>query len=237
MSADLSHADEVQRQMTADIAHELRSPLTVITGYLEGLRDGVIKPSPARFAALYDEAQQLTRLVEDLRTLSLADAGRLSLARQRIAAAALLARVVAALAHRAAQAGIELQICPGDAGTPDVDVDPERILQVLANLVSNALRHTPAGGAITLSATRHDASVLIQVADTGQGIPADVLPHVFERFYRGEASRSQQGEESGLGLAIARSIVEIHGGTIAAASAGPGQGASFTVRLPVAVSS
>jgi signal transduction histidine kinase len=173
------------------------------------------------------EAQHLKRLVEDLRTLSLADAGELPMQPERLAPRALLDRLAAAYAPQA----IERQIALGVAAAtelPAIEVDPERMIQVLGNLVTNALRHTPAGG---LSAQAQGAHVILAVADTGEGIPADMLPHIFDRFYRGDPARSQQDGESGLGLAIAKSIVEAHGGTIAAASA-PGQCTTFTVTLP-----
>jgi signal transduction histidine kinase len=234
MSADLARSNELRREMTADIAHDLRTPLTVITGYIEALRDGVLKPTPARFETMHNEAQRLKRLVEDLRTLSLVDAGELPMQRQRVAPRALLDRLTAAYAPQAAARHITLAVSAASEA-PDVLVDPERMAQVLGNLVSNALRHTPAGGRIDLSARVQGARVALVVADTGEGIPADALPHVFDRFYRGEASRSQQDGESGLGLAIAKSIVEAHGGTIAAAST-PGQGTTFTITLPGAVS-
>jgi len=230
MSADLARSNELRRQMTADIAHDLRTPLTVITGYIEALRDGVLKPTPARFETMHSEAQQLKRLVEDLRTLSLADAGELPMQRQRVAPSALLDRLAAAYAPQAAARQITLAVSAASE-TPDVLVDPERMAQVLGNLVSNALRHTPAGGRIDLSAQAQGTRVTLVVADTGEGIPADALPHVFDRFYRGDAARNQQDGESGLGLAIAKSIVEAHGGTIAAAST-PGHGTTFTITLP-----
>ena len=232
MSADLARANELRRQQIADIAHDLRTPLTVITGYIEALRDDVLKPTPARFEAMNNEAQHLKRLVEDLRTLSLADAGELPMQRERIAPRALLDRLAAAYAPQAAERQIVLDVSAAP-DVPDVDVDPERMVQVLGNLVTNALRHTPAGGRIDLSAQARGTHVALAVADTGEGMPADVLPYVFERFYRGDPARSQQDGESGLGLAIAKSIVEAHGGTIAVAST-PGYGTIFTITLPIA---
>jgi two-component system, OmpR family, sensor histidine kinase BaeS len=232
MSADLARANELRRQQIADIAHDLRTPLTVITGYIEALRDDVLKPTPARFEAMNNEAQHLKRLVEDLRTLSLADAGELPMQRERVAPRALLDRLAAAYAPQAAERQIVLAVSAA-SDVPDVDVDPERMVQVLGNLVTNALRHTPAGGRIDLSAQALGTRVALVVADTGEGMPADVLPYVFERFYRGDPARSQQDGESGLGLAIAKSIVEAHGGTIGVAST-PGHGTIFTVTLPIA---
>jgi two-component system, OmpR family, sensor histidine kinase BaeS len=231
MSTDLAKASELRQQMTADIAHELRTPLTVMAGYIEALRDGVLQPTPERFEAMNLEAQQLKRLVDDLRTLSLADAGELPLARQAAAPRALLERVMGAFSPRAAQAGVALVIAAGEA-LSDLNVDPERLVQVLENLVENAIRHTDAGGEIVLSGRSEGADVLLEVRDNGRGIAPEVLPHVFDRFYRGESARSGQGGESGLGLAIAKSIVEAHGGSITADSPGLGQGATFTVRLP-----
>jgi signal transduction histidine kinase len=231
MSTDLAKATELRLQLTADVAHELRTPLTVLAGYIEALRDGVLKPTPGRFEAMNLEAQQLKRLVDDLRTLSLADAGELTLSRQAIAPLALLQRVEAAFSPRAVEAHIALQVT-FDGQLPPVNVDPERIVQVLENLVSNAIRHTDEGGKIVLSARSAGRDVLMTVQDSGSGIAPEVLPHVFDRFYRAEPGRAAEGGESGLGLAIAKSIVEAHGGSITADSAGVHKGAAFTVRLP-----
>jgi two-component system sensor histidine kinase BaeS len=231
MSTDLAEATELRQQMTADIAHELRTPLTVIAGYIEALRDGVLKPTPDRFEAMSLEAQQLKRLVDDLRTLSLAEAGELPLTRQGTAPRALLERVEAAFSPQAEQAHIALTV-DADENLPELNVDPERLVQVLENLVGNALRHTDQGGEIVLSARAERADILLAVQDSGRGIAPEALPHVFDRFYRGEAGRAAEGGESGLGLAIAKSIVEAHGGSITVRSPGVGQGATFTVRLP-----
>lgn len=230
MSADLAFANQQRRQMTADIAHDLRTPVTVMAGYLEALRDGVLPPSPERFEILYEESQHLQRLIEDLRTLSLADAGELSLQRQPTEPVALLQRIAARYRHQAEQQGIAIEVRAAK-DLPEIEVDSERLTQVLSNLVSNALRFTPTDGTITLSVTRAGATVLLRVADTGQGIPPDALPRIFDRFFRVDNARAQSQGESGLGLAIAKAIVEAHGGTISAASP-PGQGATFTIRLP-----
>jgi signal transduction histidine kinase len=231
MSTDLAKATELRRQLTADVAHELRTPLTVMAGYIEALRDGILQPTPGRFEAMNLEAQQLKRLVDDLRTLSLADAGELTLARQAIAPQALLQRVGAAFSPQAAQAHIAFRIT-SDEQLPAIDVDIERIVQVLENLVSNAIRHTDEGGEIVLSARSAGTDILLTVQDSGRGIAPEALPHVFDRFYRAEAERAAESGESGLGLAIAKSIVEAHGGSITADSPGAGQGATFTVCLP-----
>jgi two-component system sensor histidine kinase BaeS len=231
MSTDLEHANQLRRQMTADIAHDLRTPLTVITGYLEGLRDGVLKPTPERYEVLFNEARHLQRLVEDLRTLSLADAGELVINRQAVHPAELLERLAQAFQHRADRQKVSLKL-QVEAGLPDIQVDPERIEQVLGNLVSNALRYTPEGGEIQFQAHRSDGGVELAVQDNGSGMAPDVLQHIFERFYRGDDSRAQQGEETGLGLAIARSIVELHGGRISAASEGLGKGTCLSIFIP-----
>jgi signal transduction histidine kinase len=233
MSADLATANQLRRQMTADIAHELRTPLSIILGYAEALSDGKLQGKPAIYDAMYGEAQLLSHLVDDLRTLSLADAGELALNRSLISAGECIERTAASHAALAAQRGIRLEV-QLEPDLPLVNADRERIAQVLANLVSNALRYTPAGGVITLTAARSGDRVLLRVSDTGSGIEPEHLPYVFKRFYRADDARPANGE-SGLGLAIAKSLVEAHGGTIQAESK-PGHGATFTVALPAAVS-
>ena len=243
MSSDLAHANELRRQMTADVAHELRTPLSLLLGYTEGLQDGKLAGKSETYAVMHDSARQLQRLVEDLGTLALADAGELPLNRRPVDPTALLER--AALAHmaQADAQGVTLAVRAAD-DLPAVNVDPDRFAQVLGNLISNALRYTAAGGEIILSAelagprpagSPGDAQVLLRVRDTGSGIAADDLPHIFDRFYRGDKSRQTQHGESGLGLAIVRSLVEGHGGVIEAASA-PGEGATFTIALAAAPS-
>lgn len=231
MSARLSRANHLRKQMTADIAHELRSPLTVLSGYLEGMRDGTLKPTPARFETMYGEATQLGRLIDDLRTLSLADAGELRLMRQPIDPRDLLVGVAASFQPGADAKGITLVVDIPDASQtlPVVQIDRERMSQVLANLVGNALRY--ARSQITLKAVSESGGVRLSVEDDGEGISPDKLPYVFERFYRADESRSAREGQSGLGLAIARSIVEAHGGTIRAESQ-VGQGTAMIISLP-----
>ncbi len=229
MSTDLARASSLRRQMTADIAHDLRTPLSVILGYTEALREGKLTGEQDIYDTLYAEAQHLQRLIDDLRTLSLADAGELPLARQAIAPHALLDRAAAAYRPQAEAQQISLTV-QAAASLPKIDVDPERMAQVLGNLLSNALRFTPAGGTITLKAVAQGKMVQLGVADTGSGIAADDLARVFERFYRADVSRQHDGS-SGLGLAIAKSIVEAHGGSIAVAST-PCVGTTFTLTLP-----
>jgi signal transduction histidine kinase len=229
MSANLARSTQLRRQMTADIAHDLRTPTSVILGYTEALSDGKLQGTPEMYRVMHEEAQHLNHLIDDLRTLSLADAGELPLLREEIAPLSLLERAAAAHSIQAHKQQTVLQIAPA-TGVPLVYVDPERMAQVLSNLVSNALRHTPAGGQITLSAARQNGAVLLQVSDTGSGIAPEELPHIFNRFYRGDQARSHSGA-SGLGLAIARSIVETHGGRITAEST-LGRGSTFTIALP-----
>jgi signal transduction histidine kinase len=231
MSAEVARANLARRQMTADIAHELNSPLSVLTGYLESMRDGVLPPTPERFQTMYAEAIRLQRLIGDLRLLSLADAGELSLHRQNLPPCQLLDSVAAAFIPRAQQQGIELRVRCSDT-LPDVSIDGERMHQVLGNLVGNALRFTPVGGSITLVAQRLGDSVQIEVQDTGSGIAPDALPHIFQRLYQADRSRHEHSGGSGLGLAIARAIVDMHGGQINAEST-VGQGTTMRISLPI----
>ncbi|MBC8496256.1 MAG: HAMP domain-containing protein, partial [Chloroflexi bacterium] len=231
MSADLAYLSEQRRQMTADIAHDLRTPLTVIAGYIESMRDGVLKPTPERLETMHNEVHHLQRLVEDLRTLSLAEAGELSLNLASVAPDALLNQIQAAYQHSAERKDIKLSI-QAAANLPRINVDPDRMMQVLGNLVSNALRYTPEGGGVQCSVVSRQSSVIFTVKDTGAGInPADIS-RIFDRFYRGDESRQGVGSESGLGLAIAKSIVEMHGGEISVESE-LGRGSAFIIHLPL----
>jgi signal transduction histidine kinase len=230
MSAELARANQARRQMTADIAHDLRTPLTVIKGYAEALRDEDLPPTTATFDTIYWEAEHLSHLIEDLRTLSLVDAGELTLNCRPASPRDLLERTAAAYLPQARGLGIALHVDPAP-GLPPVHVDPERLAQVLGNLVGNALRHTPGGGRITLAAGQLAGSIHLIVQDTGTGIAPDDLPHVFDRFYRGDAARETDEGESGLGLAIAKSLVEAHGGTISVSST-RGEGTTFVIALP-----
>jgi signal transduction histidine kinase len=229
MSAEIHRANQLRQQMTADVAHDLRTPLMVMMGYLEAMRDGTLEATPARFEAMHLEALQLRRLVEDLRVLSLADAGELRLQTQPVAASDLLEQIQHAFEPLAAEKQVALGV-EIESGLPDLQIDRERMVQVLANLVTNGLRYTPAGGKMTLGATRSGTARCLTVTDTGSGIAPEHLPNVFERFYRTDASREEQQDESGLGLAIARSIVEAHGGTIRAESK-LGKGTSMIITL------
>jgi len=235
MSADLAHSRDIRQQMTADIAHELRTPLSIILAHSEALRDGVIPSTPETHTILYDEEVRLSHLVEDLRILSLADAGELSLNKRGMEPAALLERAMAANAPKLQQKGITPHT---EIGTdlPDVNVDPERMAQVLNNLIDNAGRHTPEGGSVTGKVrVMHPARVLFTIEDTGPGVAAVDVPNIFERFYRADKSRQHDSSGSGLGLAIAKSIVEAHGGKIWVESPA-GSGAIFFIELPASVS-
>jgi two-component system sensor histidine kinase BaeS len=229
MSAELAHANELRRRMTADIAHDLRTPLSVIMGYTEALSDDKLHASPEMFGVMHTEALHLSHLIDDLKTLSLADAGELPLMPQPIASGELLKRTASAHQVEAEKKNIQI----GVETAPDlplITVDVERMAQVLGNLVSNALRYTPAGGRVDLSASAQNGSVLLRVVDTGSGIAPEDLPYVFERSFRGDKARTQPNGETGLGLAIAKSLVEAQGGTIEVEST-PGQGTAFTIRL------
>ncbi|MFZ6026646.1 MAG: sensor histidine kinase [Chloroflexota bacterium] len=226
----LKRARDQRRQMTADIAHELRTPLSLILGHTEAMSDGVLPPTPETLSIVYDEAQRLTRLVEDLRTLSLSETGELSLDRQPVLPAQAFGAIAEIYRSRAEQHEIELDLdIPADL--PGILADADRIGQVLRNLLENALRFTPAGGRVSLSVRKVGNGLQLRLQDSGPGIAADDLPHVFERFYRADKARNRQDGGSGLGLAIARSLVELHGGKIWAESR-PGQGAAFTIWLP-----
>jgi signal transduction histidine kinase len=229
MSADLDRLNLSRRQMTADIAHDLRSPLTVIGGYVESMREGVLKPTPERLDIIHSEVQHLQRLVEDLRTLSQADAGELRLNREPVSPLALLERMAKSYDHLATQKKIILKV-QARADLPEIRLDPDRMAQVFGNLISNSLRYTPAGGKILLTAGQEKDNLAFSVQDNGQGISTEALPYIFDRFYRADPARFQ-GSESGLGLAIARSIVEAHGGSISAESE-VGKGTKIRIVFP-----
>ena len=229
MSADLDRLQRSRRRMTADIAHDLRNPLTVIGGYVESMREGVLDATPERLDAMQMEVKHLERLVDDLRTLSQAESGELSLNREAVSPVRLLERMRQSYQPLADKQAITLRLDAGP-GLHEIDADPDRMAQVLGNLISNALRYTPEHGEIVLGAQEDSSSVALTVADNGQGIPPEALPHVFDRFYRANSARTR-ADKSGLGLAIARSIVEAHGGCITAESL-PGVGTTMKITLP-----
>ncbi len=233
MTEELQRSDQMRRNLTADVAHELRTPLHIIQGNLEGVLDGVYDPTDDHIEATLDETRMLARLVDDLHTLSQAEAGQLSLFMEEVDVSDLLADVQTSFSGLAAEKVIELQV--GFEGQPaelKVIGDADRLDQVLSNLVLNALRYTPAGGRVSLHAECHGENVHITVEDTGEGISAEDLPYIFERFWRGDASRTHvDGAGAGLGLAITKQLVEAHGGTVDAASV-PGSGTRFRILLP-----
>ena len=227
MAARLESEDATRRRLLADVSHELRTPLAVIQGNLEALLDEVYPPDEAHIRPILEETRVLERLIDDLRTLSLAESGALPLHREPTDPGVLLEDVVAAHRARAVAAKVDLRVeVPG--GLPPVEVDPVRMRQVISNLVDNAVRVMADGGAITLRAAVRDTALVIEVEDDGPGIPADLLPTVFERFTKSTASRG-----SGLGLAIARAIVTAHGGTITAESR-TDAGTTIRISLPIA---
>jgi signal transduction histidine kinase len=211
MAAGLARAEEARRQQAADIAHELRTPLTVIQGQLEAFADGIFPADAEHLEPVLAQTRLLNRLVEDLRTLSLADAGQLSLSPVPIDVGEWVEGVVTGFRAVAAERSITLTLEIA-AGLPEVKADPGRMSQVLGNALDNALRHTPEGGQIAIRAVRQNGDIVITVTDTGPGVPPEQLPHLFERFWRGDPSRSRRTGGSGLGLAIAQRIVEAHGG-------------------------
>jgi signal transduction histidine kinase len=217
--------------MVSDIAHELRSPLTNVRGYLEAIKDGVLKPDTATITSIYDETILLSRLVNDLQELSLAEAGELKLYRQPEDLAELIRQSINAVQAKAVEKGLELSSnIPADL--PQVNIDFLRIKQVLLNLLENALAHTAAGGTINVSARLNPDFVEVSVSDTGDGIPAEEVNNIFERFHRVDKSRSRSTGGSGLGLTIARYIIEEHTGKIWVQSE-LGEGSRFSFTLPV----
>lgn len=229
MVTELELADQQRRNLTADVAHELRTPLHIIQGNLEGIADGVYEADQEQIDHLLGETRQLARLVEDLRTLSLAEAGQLPMKWEQVHLEELLADVATSFSGQAEAAGVALSYrLESDAEGLAVKGDAGRLDQVLSNLVANALDHTPEGGKICMQAIRSAEGVRIEVSDTGSGIPAKDLAHIFDRFWRGEGRR-QTG--SGLGLAIAKHLVQAHGGEISVESQ-PGEGTTFTIDLP-----
>ncbi len=243
MAASLQHSEESRRALTADIAHELRTPLAVQRAHLEAIQDGIYPLSIENLAVIEEQTRLLTRLVEDLRTLALADAGQLALERAPTDIPALVGRVTSRFEPQAAGRQIAVRLSLS-ASCPPVSVDSQRIEQILNNLFDNALRYTPEDGVISvqcsvfsdqLQAERKldtEHWLLVTVKDTGPGIPEENLPHVFERFYRADKSRARADGGTGLGLSIAHKLAQAHGGDLTAANH-PDGGAVFTLELPV----
>lgn len=231
MADNLARSEAARRNMLADVAHELRNPIGVIQGHLEAMLDGVFPLDAEQVASLHDETILLGRLVDDLRALALADAGQLSLTREKTDLSALVTKTVQAFRAQAAENHITLTT-DLPANLPPVNLDPERIAQVLGNLLSNAFRYTPTGGSVRVTLSNLGKAARVQVSDTGPGIPADALPHVFERFWRGDKSRSRPQGGAGLGLAIAKQWITAHNGQIGVESQ-VGKGSTFWFELPI----
>ncbi len=228
----LEQTEQRRLALLADVAHELRTPLTTIEGYMEGLIDGVITPEPQVFAMLQHEAVRLKWLIEELALLSRAEAGQLRVETQPVELSPLVEHIVAQFHPQFAAQGTSLELhLPLEL--PEVFADPNRLEQILINLLANALRYTPSGGKVMISAEPHDFFVQISVCDTGIGIATEHLPHIFERFYRVDKSRARRSGGTGIGLTIARHLVYAQEGEIWAESAGLGQGATFYLTLPV----
>ncbi len=233
MAMNLQNQESQKRNLMADVAHELRTPVSNLRGYLEAMRDGLIQPDTKTLDTIYQQVIQLGHIIEDLRILALAEAGSLRLNKEAMQIAKVVEHVVDAFNPLAIQKKISLTfVANGDL--PMVNMDEVRIRQVVSNLLDNALRHTPEGGSIVVRVESRDGqSTEISVQDNGEGIPLEALPRLFDRMYRVDPSRSRSSGGAGLGLAIARSIVEMHGGSIRADST-PGQGAKLTFNLPKA---
>ena len=232
MAASLARAEDARRQLLADVAHELRTPLATVESYLEALADGVLAANSENWGAIRAETRRLSRLVDDLQQVSRAEAHQLDLRLTPTPPAALLEDALRAARPAYAAKGVTLE-AERQPRLVDVDVDRERIAEVLGNLLANALRHTDRGGHVQASARQHDDLLEIAITDTGEGIAAEHLDRVFERFYRVDPARSRTSGGTGIGLAIARAITEAHSGTVTAASQGAGHGATFTLRLPI----
>jgi two-component system sensor histidine kinase BaeS len=235
MAEKLEQVEDLRRQLIGDVSHELRTPLTTIRGSMEGLLDGVLPAAPETYQHIYQEADRLARLVDDLQELSRVEAGAYPLEIHPVAVSTLVQTVLKRFSGQAQANGIKLHPdLPQDL--PAVLADQDRIIQVLTNLVGNALQYTPKGGQVTILAARQGEEINISVVDTGLGIPAEHLPQLFTRFYRVDKSRSRQaGGGSGIGLTIARHLVEAHGGRIWATSEGDGKGSTFTFTLKMVV--
>lgn len=231
MASRLQANDEQRRSMLADVSHELRTPLTIIQGNLEGVLDGMYKPDEARLKSVLEETQVLSRLIDDLRTLSLAESGTLQLQRERTDLSVLIHAMVAAFQSQADAGGVKLTVSLAD-GVREVDLDPERVRQVVSNLIANAVRYTPRGGEVEVRLTESTSgsdsrrSAVVAVRDSGPGIASGDLPHIFDRFYKSADSRGM-----GLGLSIAKYIVEAHGGEVRVESE-PGRGTTISFTLP-----
>lgn len=236
MAEELERVEQQRVTLIGDVAHELRTPLTALAGYLEGLLDGLFPAEPETFNAMAQELRRLRRLIDDLQDLSRVEAGQISLNLAPQPLVPLVRQAVTALLPQAESKGVSLTFAPPQVA-PEVLVDADRTAQIAHNLIGNAIRYTPEGGAITVSVGVAGRQAEVVVTDTGIGIPAEVLPYIFERFYRVDSSRSRQSGGSGIGLTISRYLAWAMGGELVAASAGAGAGSTFTLSLPLAPAS
>ncbi len=233
MASQLEHAESLRQSMLADVAHELRHPLHVLQGNLQAMQDGVYPMNAEEIERLIAQTHHMTVMVSDLHVLAQAEAQQLPLQIQQVDIAALVKDVAAVYQPLSAAREIELRVQLLGTMPAVINVDRARIRQAIHNLLENALRHTPDGGQITLTVQRSAGHLIIEVSDNGEGIAAGHLPLVFDRLYRGDASRRRSEESTGLGLPISKTIVDAHGGRITAASPGPGQGSTFTITIPL----
>ena len=232
MAARLERTETMRRQLIGDVTHELRTPLTTIKGYMEGLIDGVLPANEETYSQIYHEADRLQRLVNDLQELSRVEAGAYELTLSKISVNDLLEVTTSRLGRQFEEKGVSL-ITHIPPDLPAVSVDIDRMGQILLNLVGNALQYTPSSGSVNITAIRGHGEIQIDITDTGIGIPPEHLPHLFTRFYRADKSRSRSGGGSGIGLTIARHLVEAHGGRIWVESLGTGKGSTFSFTIPI----
>ena len=232
MALALSQTESRRRQLIGDVAHELRTPLSSIKSVMEGLQDGILEAEPATFLSVEREVNRLQHLVRDLEELSKAEAGQIPLEFERVNPNSFIETAVDRLMPQFNDKGVELHTGLPDQ-ISDVWADQARMTQVMLNLLGNALQYTPSGGQVLVSAWDNGDHVTITVQDTGIGIPEESLPHIFERFYRVDKSRSRSGGGSGIGLTISKHLVEVHNGQLTAASSGLNQGSTFTITLPI----
>lgn len=231
MAAQLDSIEASRRRLLTDLAHEIRTPLASMDVCVESLEDGAIEPGPQAWQILHGQIERIARLTDDLGQVSAAEEGRLDLVLEPVNTHDLAGEAVLAASEGYERKGVRLVLAP-DGGEAEVRADSARIGQVLGNLLSNALRHTPSGGRVDVRVLTEADAVVIEVADTGDGIAAEHLPHIFERFYRADTARDRDSGGTGVGLAISRAIALAHGGQLTAASAGPGTGATLSLRLP-----
>jgi len=233
MATSLEHTETIRRELIGNVAHELRTPLSTIKGYMEGLMDGVLLAEPNTYQEVYREADRLQRLVSDLQELSRVEAGAFELNLKPVKMAELIRHTAARLQPQFEEKGVNLILNLSD-DLPSIYGDEDRVHQILLNLVGNALQYTPSGGAVTITAKDNASELCVLIRDTGIGVTNKHLPHLFTRFYRVDKSRSRAGGGSGIGLTITKHLVEAHGGRVWAESEGVGQGSTFGFSLPIA---